>query len=506
MPKFNTPNTIERQMTEHPDVVSNYEQGLSFSVDPLTELYLRAATCLVGEPKFYESADFADQELIRVTHKVLKTHPEFVLQLAVYCREHMHLRSVPLVLCAEYANMAPGIVPGARKYISRVIQRADELSEIIAYQLERNKISPRKTKLPMAIKAGVAGAFPKFDTYTLGKYNRDSVVKLRDVLFMTHPKPKNNQQKADWDALAAGTLESPITWETQRSGGLMTWQEVIHNIFNKDGKVNNYMAQLRNLRNVLQSEEVTNEDISLMCKMLSDPGAVRKSKQLPFRFLSAYRIVQELNHPMLNSVLDALEDAASVSVENIPEMPGTTLIACDVSGSMTWTPISKNSSVFPYDIGIMLGSMAQQFSDNSITGIFGTDWKQILMSRRSGILSNVSEMHKHDNDVGWDTNGYRVIEYLLENDIEVDRIMLFTDCQMWDSHDDCNFAPTFMKYQRMHPGVKLYLFDLNGYGNIVIPQDTKNICLVAGWSDRIFDFIQMFESSGTSAIDKIKVI
>jgi hypothetical protein len=506
MAKFNKQNTIEHQMTEHLDAISNYEGGLSFSVDPLTELYLRAATCLVGEPKFYESANFADQELIRATHEVLKTNPEYVLQLAVYCREQMHLRSVPLVLCAEYANVASGTVPGARKYISRVIQRADELSEIIAYQLERNKISPRKTKLPMAIKAGVAGAFPKFDLYQLGKYNRDGIVKLRDALFLTHPIPKNDQQKADWDNLAAGTLESPITWETQRSSGLMTWHDVIHNIFNKDGKVNNYMAQLRNLRNVLQSEYVTNDDITLICNMLSDREAVRRSKQLPFRFLSAYRIVKELEHPRLNSVMDALEDAAHVSVENIPKMAGTTLIACDVSGSMNWEPISKNSSVFPYDIGIMLGSMAHQFCDNSITGIFGAEWKQISMSKRSGILSNVSEMHRYDNEVRWATNGYKVIDYLIDNNIKVDRLMIFTDCQMWDSHDDRNFAPTFIKYQRMYPDVKLYLFDLSGYGNIVIPQDTKNICLVAGWSDRVFDFIQMFEGTGTSAIEKIRAI
>lgn len=493
-------------MSEHPDAVSNYENGLSFSVDNLTELYMRAATCLVGEPKFYESANFADQELIRATHEVLKTDPEFVLQLAVYCREQMHLRSVPLVLCAEYANVAPGTVPNARKYISRVIQRADELSEIIAYQFERNKVSPRTTKLPMVIKKGVADAFPKFDAYALGKYNRDGAVKLRDALFLTHPVPKSDQQKQDCDDLTNGTLESPITWETQRSGGLMTWHDVIHSIFHKDGKVNNYMAQLRNLRNALQSEDVTNDDIVLMCKMLSNPDAVLKSKQLPFRFLSAYRVVKDIEHPMINNVMDALESAVSVSIDNMPRMAGTTLIACDVSGSMLFDPISNNSSIYPYDIGIMLGSMAHQFCNDSITGVFGTKWKQMAMSKHGGILGNVSGMRSHGNEVGYSTHGHKVIEYLLTKDIKVDRIMMFTDCQMWDSYYDFNFGSTFIKYQRKYPDVKLYLFDLTGYGNITVPQDTKNVCLVSGWSDKIFDFIKIFEDDGMSAIDKIKDI
>ena len=170
--KFNTKNTVERLMQEHPDATENYEGGLAFKTDPKTELYMRAATCLVGEPKFYETAEFADQELIRVVHNVLKTDPEFVLQLAVYLREQMHLRSVPMVLCAEYANISPGTVTGARKYISRCIARADELTEIIAYQLARNKVSPRNSKLPMAIKAGVAHAFQKFDAYQLAKWSK----------------------------------------------------------------------------------------------------------------------------------------------------------------------------------------------------------------------------------------------------------------------------------------------------------------------------------------------
>lgn len=170
--KFNTKKTINHQMETHPDALQNYEGGLSYGTNPCMKLYLQVATCLVGEPKFYESSDFADKELIKSIHAVLEIDPKFVLQLAVYCREQMHLRSVPLVLCAEYANMAPGTVDNARKYISRVIQRADELTELLAYQFERNGMSPRKAKLPMAIKAGVAGAFPKFDAYQFKKWSR----------------------------------------------------------------------------------------------------------------------------------------------------------------------------------------------------------------------------------------------------------------------------------------------------------------------------------------------
>ena len=194
-----------------------------------------------------------------------------------------------------------------------------------------------------------------------------------------------------------------------------------------------------------------------------------------------------------------------MSVRNIPKRSGTTLIACDVSGSMMWDPISKNSSIYPYDIGILLGAMAHQFCENSITGIFGDMWKQIPMAKQSGVLSNVAAMRRYSNQVGWATHGHHVINYLIDNDIEVDRIMIFTDLQMWDTSHDYYFASVFVKYQRMHPDVRLYLFDLSGYGTIVTPPGTKNVCLIAGWSDRIFDFVDAYENGG-SAIDEIRKI
>jgi 60 kDa SS-A/Ro ribonucleoprotein len=59
------------------------------------------------------------------------------------------------------------------------------------------------------VKRGLARAFTKFDAYQLAKYNRRSRVKLRDVLFLCHAKPKNEQQAATWKNLVEGSLELP---------------------------------------------------------------------------------------------------------------------------------------------------------------------------------------------------------------------------------------------------------------------------------------------------------
>lgn len=527
---------IREELKARPDATLNHEGALAFKLDPLTELYLKAASTLVGEPKFYTSAKESDNELLGVIEKVAKIDPEFILQLAVYCREELHMRSVPMMLIAEFANNVNcvGKIPFARRYVSRCIQRADELTELVAYQLSRNSVVPRsKTKLPMMIRFGIKEAFPRFDAYQLAKYdNKRKAVKMRDSMFLTHPNPTYGGpgQSEVFGKLADKTLESPETWEVMRSTGKMTWHDVINEIFHKNGRVNNYMAILRNIRNCLQSKDVTEEDIRLLCKMISDKNAVLHSKQLPFRFFAAYR---ELHYTssgsftpagalMVTELMDAIETAAAYSVENFPKLSGSsTLIACDVSGSME-KEISKNSSIQRFDIGVMLGMIANRFAGHTITGMFGDSWKVVPMSRNDGILKNTIEMHRREGEVGYSTNGHKVIEYLIDNDIKVDRIMIFTDCQMWNSHarrsifssdrddDGATFAEKFLLYQKTYPDVKLYAFDMAGYGNIMIPQNTRGVCLIGGWSDKVFDFIPAFEEigneNGNVAIKKIKAI
>ena len=532
MGKFSRVQDIKKELYRRADATTNAEGALAFKLDPLTELYLKAASSLVGEPKFYTDAKTADSDLLKAIHAVAKIDPEFILQLAVYCREKLYLRSVPLMLVAEFANDLDcvGKVENARKYTKRVIQRADELTELISYQLMRNNVIPRnKTKLPMLIRFGVKEAFSKFDRYQIGKYNKDDItVKMRDAMFLTHPEPGNKEQVDVFAKLASKTLESPDTWEVMRSTGQMTWHDVIRNVFFKNHRVNNYMAILRNIRNCLQSPDVTKEDVDLLCRMISDQNAVRYSKQLPFRFLSAYKELDKVGNGslssvgnmMLNDVMDAIETAVGYSVNNFPKLSGSsTIIACDVSGSMEQA-ISKKSSVERFDIGIILGSIANQFCGHTITGMFGDNWKVVPMTKSSGILRNALEMHKREGEVGYSTNGYKIIDYLLDNNLGVDRIMIFTDCQMWDSEgtrrhsifgygrDDVSFAERFIKYQRKYPKVKLYCFDLSGYGNVMIPQNAKNVCLIGGWSDRVFDFVEAFEEigDGNTPIKKIKEI
>ena len=196
--------------------------------------------------------------------------------------------------------------------------------------------------------------------------------------------------------------------------------------------------------------------------------------------------------PQTSYILECLETAIQYSAKNIKGygLDTTVLIACDVSGSMQ-TPISKRSSVQNYDIGLVLGMLLQSQCKSVISGMFGDRWKVIQLPRNS-ILANADQMHRREGEVGYSTDGWKVLEWCVESGQKIDKIMMFTDCQMWDS---TGFWMTrlWQQYKEINPDAQLFLFDLAGYGNTPLDIRSDDVFLIAGWSDKIFDVLALLE-------------
>jgi 60 kDa SS-A/Ro ribonucleoprotein len=461
---------------------------------------------------FYEKAD---TRLARIQDLMLKNDPEFVAKLAIYARTEMYMRSIPMVLAVELAklNSGNGLVA---KTVSGVVKRADEITEILAYyQMANGRTGVKKlNKLSKQVQKGLSESFNRFDEYQFAKYNREADIKLRDALFIVHPKAKDEAQQAVFNRIAADELAVPYTWETELSAlGQIKyesekakaaafkakWEELIGS--NKLG----YMALMRNLRNILEAN-VSVAHVKKVCDYLSNETAVANSKQLPFRFLAAYREVKMLSSEFATMVLNALEDAVVASVKNLKGFDEETrvLIACDVSGSMQ-KPVSAKSKVLLFDIGLMLGMLMQSKCKRVVTGMFGDSWKVINMPNR-GVLNNVNEYYKREGEVGYATNGYKVIDDLVDRNVVMDKVMLFTDCQMWNTKaDGASLEKSWKAYKAIAPNAKLYLFDLAGYGTTPVSVQKNDVCLIAGWSDKVFEVLQAIEN-GENAIEKIKQV
>jgi len=501
MSQFNT-------TTKKRNIVKNHEDQESYSMSPALELYALVCTCIMSD-KFYQSSK---QEQNRLKKLLTEVPHEFIAKLAVYAREEMYLRSIPLVLAVELSKLHKGDSL-VSKLVERVIQRADEITEVLAYyQTSNNRKDTKKlNKLSKQLQKGVSKSFHKFNEYQFSKYNRDSAVKLRDALFITHPKPKSTEEEVLFKKIAEDTLEVPYTWEVELSklgqekfetpedktkAFTAKWEELIDS--NKVG----YMAMLRNLRNILEAK-VSAGHITKVCNFISDETQVKKSKQLPFRFYSAYKMLKSITGS--NKILKAVSKALDISSQNVPDMNGRILTAIDLSGSMS-SPISEKSTVSMMEVGAVLGSMFLSKPEDNIVSGFGTDFQVISCFQTDSILTNVDKIIS--THVGHSTNGYKVIKYALGNNINIDTFILFSDMQTYNDsyYSDTSVKNEFSKYKKaVNPNARIICFDVAGYGTTPVNTKNKDVVLISGWSDKVFTMLSAIEK-GSNVLDEINKI
>ncbi|MFB6454753.1 TROVE domain-containing protein [Chitinophaga sp. Hz27] len=492
------------------DRVTNHEGFKAHALNTEMELYSSVVTSSLSD-QFYESGA---ARVDRIKALIQEADPAFIAKLAIYAREKMYLRSIPMALTVELAKRHKGDAL-VSKTVARVVQRADEITELLAcYAQSNGRVQTKQLAgLSKQLQKGLSASFNRFDEYQFAKYNRDTAITLRDALFLVHPKPKDEAQQRLFNKIAQQQLAVPYTWETalsavgqQRYGSEVaknaaikaTWEALIRD------KSLGYMAMMRNLRNMLQAD-VSPELIQQVCDTLADPIAVKHSKQLPFRFLAAYRELKAVPHGLTGKVQQALEKALQASVANMKGFDANTrvVIACDVSGSML-KPISAKSKILNYDIGLMLGMLLQYKSQHVVSGMFGDKWK-IIQLPTNQILASVDEFYRREGQVGYATYGYKVIEDLTNRKYVADKVMMFTDCQLWDDKNDQSLEAAWSSYKKIAPHAKLYLFDLVGYGKVPVDVRENDVNLIAGWSDKVFEVLEALEN-GADALEHINSI
>lgn len=451
------------------------------------QLVTETLTTMFGEPKFYGSTDDSI-----ISHAIIMagSDPEFLCKLACYARNVGNMRSVSHALTAVIARHAREYT---RTAVRNVVVRPDDLPEIMScYKSLFGK------PFPNALKREAAEMIMSFDEYSLAKYNKKSgAIKLRDILRITHPAPKTQEKSDLLRRLMDDRLQIPYTWETELSekgNRKEVWDALI-----SSGKVG-YMAMLRNLSNMISC----GTDISPVLERLSDPEEVRRSRQLPFRFFSAYKMLDQrgLLSPELHR---ALEAALRCSLDNMEHIPGRTLIAVDCSGSMN-TRVSRDSVICCCEIGTLFGAMASHICEDATVCFFDcTKYSSFNNSKgykiaRFGRHDSILDITARYSAAGGGTEMSLPMAYALREDPTrdikpFDRVIYFSD-------SECNtFGKTYgmhtvmelvEKYRnKYNPKLWVHGVDLLGYGTQQFTGPGFN--LIAGWSDTVLPFIMLAE-------------
>ena len=476
--------TTTRRKHTRPTI--NRAGGAAYSLGPHEALIQHILNGFYKEPNYYGSTEHAALEAFK---KVAKVDPEFILKAAAYARNVANMRSMPIYFLVMAAS-EPACKPFIRKYTPKIVRRADQIAESLAMHRHYFSGPGKPMRLPNSLKKGLADSFENFDEYQLAKYNRQETITLGGALQLCHPKPSNPSRARLYKSILEGTLQPPETWEVHIStqgASKKTWEEIIPKM--------GYMALLRNLRNFLKH----NVNMAPVLRRLMDPEEVRKSKQLPFRFWSAYRTV---NDPATRK---ALERALKLSLVNLPKLSGRSAAFADTSGSMS-SCISGSSSVRCLDIASLMCALFNAISEDAIIGAVATTAKLFHSHPENKVIRAAEQIASLN--VGHGTDYATAIGLLRISRTYVDRILIFGDMQTYDLSYAEHWLNTTKEALRdyrkeINSNVHMYFFNLHSYGSIPVHHE-RNITHIAGWSTNVFKFLDVNERGAKTLVQEIQ--
>jgi 60 kDa SS-A/Ro ribonucleoprotein len=314
--------------------------------------------------------------------------------------------------------LVPAVAPERAAALARVIQRPDEMTELLAiYWADALGPMQQRKRQPISaqVKKGLARALTKFDAYQLAKYDRDGAVRIRDVLFLVHAKPKDSDQEKVWKQLIDGVLPPPDTWEVSLSAGADKREAFERLIAEK--KLGG-MALLRNLR-LMQKAEVGRDAIAGAIE------AMRVDRILPYRFIAAARYAPDFE--------PELEAAMLKSIKDYPRLEGRTRLLIDVSGSMD-AALSGQSEMTRLEAACGLAILAREVCETVDIFTFSNDVKKVPPRRGFALRDAIAASQPH--------GGTYLGKAVAEVDRKGDRLIVFTDEQ---SHDKVE-APKGLGY------------------------------------------------------------
>lgn len=419
--------------------------------------------CLLWEKNAYSSGESVADTIAKTVPQV---SPEFAAAVAYHARTEMKLRHVPLLVVREMVRH-----PEHRKLVGKllpdVIQRPDEIAEFLKIYWKDAPNSP----IAKQVKKGLAAAFDKFSEYQLAKWDRAGEIRLRDVMFLVHAKPKDvtepgkytkHERKAGekrdlsfreklFRKLVNGELKTPDTWEVALSGGAdpkETWTRLLSE------KKLGAQAFLMNLRNM----DKAGVDRQLL-KEYSETVPVERI--LPFQFLTAARIMPKFE--------DFLEPMMLRCVQEVPKLAGRTVLLVDVSGSMD-AKLSSKGEMTRVDAANGVAVLVREVCEDAAVYSFSTGVVQVPPRHGFALRDAISKSQPHAS-----TNLGAALRHVNETEA-FDRIIVITDEQSHDNVSKPKGLGYVINVATERHGV--------GYGKWVH---------IDGFSERVIDFIHAAE-------------
>ncbi|WP_017596497.1 TROVE domain-containing protein [Nocardiopsis potens] len=483
-----------------------HQGGPGYARDDRTELFLLAVANMVGENTFYEGAGERDGRFRGLVRRAAVEAPEWTAGLIGWLRGGANMRSASIVAALEgaKARVDAGAHGHSRQMVAAALQRADEPGEALAYWTGRYGRA-----VPKPVKRGIADAVRRLYTErSLLKYDTGARgFRFGDVIELVHPSPAADRPwqgelfshaidrrhgrgdgipaslrtltaDAGLRSRAAEDPEVLLAPAALRAAG-MTWEGALSLAGGRVDKARlwealipsmGYMALLRNLRN-FDEAGVSDEAAARVAARLTDPEQVERSRQLPMRFLSAYRAAPSLRWA------HALETALGHCLANVPALSGRTLILVDQSGSMA-SRLSARSDLTCADAAQIFGAGLALRAQAADLVQFDNTSAAVPLRRGDALLSATGRF--------WGPRGgTATADAVRRHYADHDRVVLVTDEQAHRGQDPTREVPE---------RVPVYTWNLAGHRHGHGPAGEGDRHLFAGLSDQAFRMVPLIEA------------
>lgn len=447
------------------DMVENSAGGFSFKVDGWDQLNrflvlgTMGGTYYASESKL--TKDNADHIFELIKNDGLRV-VETVVQISEAGRAPNNDPALfVLALCASCNNAK--VRKAARAALPKVARIGTHLFHFAEY-----------FKAQSGMGRGIRNAYANWYTdksvkdlsYQVMKYQQRDGWSHRDILRLAHPETNDSVKKSIFDWVAHGKKEDyevggNLPDQMQAfielpTMGYKTAAKIIHehkltlDMVPKELLSHNEVwealldsmplgALVRNLGQLTERNIIApmSDWSKFVVKRLSNEEAIRKSRLHPLSVLVAERIYAS-GRGMRGSktwdpvaqIIDALDGAFYTAFGNVQPTNKNTMLALDVSGSMTWGTIC-GAPLTPREGTGAMAMVTAQVEPNYQIMAFSHELVNVDISKKTrldDVINTLSQIRMGGTDCALP------MIYAAENEVPVDTFVVYTDSETWAGH------------------------------------------------------------------------
>lgn len=497
-----------------PTNTTNHAGGRAYSLSNEQILAQYAVTSCFNNT-FYVSAE---EQLSTIKKVVDNCSPELIAKAAVYGHEKANMKDMPAYLLAVLA--ARGELDLLKRAFPRVVTNAKMLCNFV--QIMRSGELGRKS-FGTAVKKLIQGWFQsqycdRLFAANIGQANPS----LADIIKMTHPKAENQWKNELYKYLLGKEYnfqllpENAKAFESVKQGEkanlaaipfraltnceltLQQWREIAENMPWNTLRMNLNMLQRKG---VFEDKQLTKK----LAKKLSDPKVCAGVSGCNYQLLTAYQNTDSVPTEIRNALQDALE----ISTENIPDY-GDVIVCVDTSGSMsspvTGYRVGSTTKTRCVDVAALIASCILRKNQNAEIIPFDTTVHRCDLNPRDSIMTNAQKLARYG---GGGTSCSVALADANRRKLKADLVVYVSDNESWCDYSGYRYgtgvAQEWAEFKRRNPKAKMVLIDLTP-NTSAQAKESKDVLLVGGFSDAVFDVINNFVRSTDNFVDTVKAV